>query len=609
MCGLAGYFSAQETEPSHGILKKMADNLIHRGPDAEGFYTNQHVGFAHRRLKIIDLSDSANQPMVDDKSKNVLIFNGEIYNYLQLRDELEKQGQVFKTTSDTEVLLHGLTLYGDQFIEKIDGDFAFAFWRDGIQELTLGRDRFGVKPLYLTRKDGTLWFASEIKAFKPAGISFEINHAQITNYFRYRYIPSNQTLFTGIESLPPGHILKINKLEETLICYFNLNSQTSSLKDFGFHFSESVLRRSKADRPVGLFLSGGIDSTATAHQIAKNNTAVATFSYSFNVKNDPLDEAEKAKATAKQLDLKNVLIQHDQESFRDYPAVINSLEEPIGDSIIIANDILFSNTKKEATVALSGEGADELFSSYAHHRSFALVKAIKKIRLQHLAILLIHAMPLKLLNKLSRYPVKLNQSIKDRITNALRATNDHEIFKNFAALFTEEELKQLLKKNYTIDESFFSETIQATDFKNWLPKYGLLRLDKLSMRHSLEIRVPFLSHHVVGSIWKSKWTKPKVFRIDKKEFRDFCKSHFNINTNQKKQPFFADSTKVFSKNYETYLKEALTQQRIDRFGILNFDFIQTLLKDHTDFLTAKKLTAILVFQIWCELFLSARITE
>lgn len=605
MCGLAGIISAQPIVFDSAKLAKISSLLEHRGPDAEGIFSDSHVTLIHRRLKIIDLSDQANQPMHSDD--HVLVFNGEIYNYPALRSELEKAGCVFKTRSDTEVLLLGLEKFEESFISRLEGDFSFCFYNKKNGTVLIARDHFGVKPLYLSRHEGKIFFSSEVKPLFAAGVPRLINRSVIREYFQYRYVGGLDTLFEGVEHFPPGHYLKIKDSKESLVCYYQIRSKSADAVSFEKSFENSVAGRLLSDRTLNLLLSGGIDSSAIAAQISSLGHTTSTLTYSFNTRNGDLDEYEAAEKLALSLNFRPRQIKEVPHDFLHYPEVINSLEEPIGDSIILANNHLFAEAKKTSTVLLSGEGADELFSGYAHHRAARIIRLIKKVSfLPVIAGFVIRLIPLGLMNRLSFYPARLSQQLKDRVLSALKAKSESELFTLLASLFTECELDELLLFKAPPRQNFFKDSFFVTDFTNWLPKYGLLRVDKLSMAHSLEVRVPFLSHELVQAAQSEGFHHNSLLGPDKKSFRNFCQNVLNLPdqvVNKRKQPFFNPEVENLNPVYIDYLKETLAAERVNRFKLLNYTFISRLLEsDRYDFLTLKKLNCILIFHIWCETF-------
>lgn len=608
MCGLAGVFSSEPTSYDDVLLSQMSVQLQHRGPDAEGFFSDSHVALVHRRLKIIDLSDLANQPMVSEHF--VLVFNGEIYNYIALREELERSGCVFKTQSDTEVLLQGLIRFEENFISRLEGDFSFCFYNKKKASFLLARDRFGVKPLYISHHQNKIYFSSEIKPLLAAGIPAAMNKSVLRQYFQYRYVGGHKTLFEGIEHFPPGYYFKGDASQTQWVRYYQIGAIANSEKmGFAEAFQKSVAGRLISDRPLNLLLSGGIDSSALAVQIRKLGHKTSTLTYSFKTQNQHLDEYPAAEKLALSLQFTPRQITEGQNDFSSYPDVIKSLEEPIGDSIILANSHLFFEAKKSSTVLLSGEGADELFSGYAHHRAARLIHSIKKVPLfSSLAIFLIQIMPLNLINSLSFYPARLNQQLKERLLKALRASTEAELFSLLASLFNEQELDELLLlPNTDQSEGFFQESFYLTDFSNWLPRYGLMRVDKLSMAHSLEVRVPYLSHDLVQAALNEGYQQNSPWAQDKNKFRVFCRDILKLSdtvVRKKKQPFFNPEIENLNPDYLSYLKNNLTSSRVQKYKVLNYDFIAKLLsQEKLDFLTLKKLNCILIFQIWCETFL------
>lgn len=611
MCGIAGIYSSLPTTFDSAHLKQISDLLQHRGPDAEGVFSDAHIALVHQRLKIIDLSDAANQPM--HAQDHVLIFNGEIYNYPTLRLQLEKSGCIFKTNSDTEVLLNGLIKFEEFFISQLEGDFSFCFYNKKTGSVLIARDRFGVKPLYLSRHKGKIFFSSEIKPLFAAGVPSTINYSVIREYFQYRYVGGHDTLFEGVTHFPPGHYLKIADSKESLVSYdqpLSLCDESRETLSFKDAFKKSVAGRLLSDRTLSLLLSSGIDSSALAAQINALGHKTSTLTYSFNTRNDELDEYAAAEKLALSLQFVPKQIKEGSSDFLSYPDIIKSLEEPLGDSVVLANSRLFQEAKKSSIVLLSGEGADELFSGYAHHRTARIIGLIKRVWfLPAIASVILRIVPLSLLNRLSFYPVRLSQHLKDRLLAALKTKSEAELFSLLASLFAEVELNELLVFKSPVRKSFFRESFFVTDFTNWLPKYGLLRLDKLSMAHSLEVRVPYLSHELIQAARAEGFHRSSVFGQEKKSFRRFCKSVLKLPdavVGKKKQPFFNPEIENLNPAYLDYLKQTLTAERLEKFKILSYPFVLRLLEtEKHDFLTLKKLNCILIFHIWCETFFGA----
>jgi len=380
MCGITGYLGQGNEE----ILRGMTDSLKHRGPDDKGFYFNENIGLGHRRLSIIDL-ETGHQPITNEDKTIQLIFNGEIYNYQELRKKLINQGHKFSTQTDTEVMVHLYEEKGEDFLKELNGMFTLALWDEKKKKLILARDRMGQKPLYYSLINNTLVFGSELKAlFHHPLIKKEIDFDSLNKYLIYEYVPTPQTIIKGVNKLEPGHFLVYQNNQLKKFPYWNIQfNQLGNKKDYLTKFEElledSVKRRLISDVPLGIFLSGGIDSSTIAYYAQKNsNQKIKTFSIGFEDKS--FDESDYANQVAKFLKTEHY---HQNFTSNDLLNSINQIakinDEPFADASIIPTYLLSKFTRESVTVALSGDGGDELLAGYPTFQALKFAKAYHRI--------------------------------------------------------------------------------------------------------------------------------------------------------------------------------------------------------------------------------------
>jgi asparagine synthase (glutamine-hydrolysing) len=383
MCGIVGYYRKDKSTEKLNNLEKATNMLSKRGPDFSATYYQGNIGFGHARLSIIDTSANANQPFVDSTGRYVIIFNGEIYNFKIEKRQLEKEGIEFKTESDTEVLLELYKKYGEKVTEHLNGFFAFAIHDKKEKTVFLCRDRIGIKPLFIYQDNNKIIFASEIKAITAFDIDKKLHIPSLHRYFQLNYIPGPDTIFEHIKQVEPGMHLMIKENQISKKKYYNIPNQPTF--DGGYNQAQqklkslmlkSIERRLIADVPVGSFLSGGIDSSIIAVLTSKLNKNIESFSIGFP--DEPYyDETEYAKAVAKKSGLKHHIINvHSKDMLEALPDVMDYLDQPFADSSALPVFILSKEIRKHVTVALSGDGADELFGGYRKH--YAHYKALNK---------------------------------------------------------------------------------------------------------------------------------------------------------------------------------------------------------------------------------------
>lgn len=536
MCGITGIYAFNEVGRLNMInLAAATDRLQQRGPDQQGTFVSHFIGLGHRRLSILDLSDKGKQPMQDAEGRHIIVFNGEIYNYAALRKRLENKGYHFKTETDTEVLLNLYIEMGSSCLALLNGFFAFAILDKNENSLFIARDRIGIKPLYYYQDEDKFLFASELKSLLAYGINKALDLASLCHYFQLNYIPAPHSIFSQVKKVLPGHYIVVqnNYVEqrkyytipyekgEKAISGLSYEDQQSQLKTL---LEESVTRRLVADVPIGAFLSGGIDSSIITAIASKHTPHLNTFSIGFT--DEPFfDETKYAHIVAKKFNTEHTTFSLTNKDLLEHLTdILTYMDEPFADSSAIPVYILSKYTKEKATVALSGDGADELFAGYNKHAAFFKAKqggmAVETIRkLLPLWKLMPKSRNGVLSNKvrqLERFAKGMNMDIQQRYwiwasissqKEAMNLLNENLITKialeeveSRTAAFTSH-----IPIDYDINDLLFA------DMQLVLPNDMLTKVDMMSMANGLEVRVPFLDHELV----KFAFQLPEHTKINK----------------------------------------------------------------------------------------------
>lgn len=486
----------------------MTELLNHRGPDENGQYhdPNTGIGLAHTRLSIIGVA-TGQQPLTDESGSIVVIFNGEIYNYKELRRELESKGHRFRTESDGEVIPHLYNDSGIEFISRLRGMFAIALWDNRQQKLYLIRDRFGIKPLYYSKTGHGLIFASEVKAILAVERLVDLDPQAMRWYLSFRYVPEDRTMFAGVQKLLPGHYLECHRDETKVRRYWQLepthdlsarsiDSVADELRD---RLAEAVEMRLMSEVPLGAFLSGGLDSSFLVG-LMKGSSATPVESFSFGVGSGWHNESHFAKLVANHFGTVHRELSGDCSDPDTLKRAIWHLDEPLADMAIIPTYLLSKLTRQHVTVALSGEGADELLGGYDKYKALTAVR-----RLRALSWIAGAMQPLA---RISSRP-----TLRRTLGCAARAQNLADAYTTLIAVFDDSELGKLISPELGeclegtepaigVIERILRDRKDAPvldqlmhiDIETWLPNDVLLKADKMSMAHSLEARVPFLDH-------------------------------------------------------------------------------------------------------------------
>lgn len=504
MCGFVGFADAAATLDRKHIIEQMMDRIRHRGPDSGGVHLDEHVTFGFRRLSIIDLSEEAKQPLYNEDGSIVLIFNGEIYNYQQLREALLEQGHQFKSHTDSEVILHGYEQYGVEIVHKLRGMFAFAIWDTKQQSLFLARDFFGIKPLYYTQNttDDSFLFGSEIKAFLPyPSFKKELNTDALKPYLTFQYSVLDETFFSGVYKLQPGHYLlyKEGKIEVKEYWDPQYQEQSNSFEYYKTQINrimkESVTYHQISDVPVGAFLSGGIDSSYVT-SLAKPNK---TFSVGFADYEDLFNETNLAAELSDILGIENHkrMVTAD-ECFTKLPTIQYHMDEPQSNPSSVPLYFLAELASKHVTVVLSGEGADELFGGYIWYQDSPNIHRYKKLPklIRRPLAELAKKLPQ---NRITAFLVKGGEKVEDRFIGQAKVFTEEEAIGVLTGAYKKgPSIRSITQKYYDrVQGQNDLDKMQYLDLKLWQPGDILLKADKMSAAHSIELRVPFLDTQVM----------------------------------------------------------------------------------------------------------------
>lgn len=521
MCGIVGIFELQSRKPiDRALLLRMNRTQFHRGPDEEGMHIEPGLGFGHRRLSIIDLS-TGQQPLFNEDGSVVVVYNGEIYNFPSLADELKKYGHTFRTRCDTEVIVHAWEQWGEACVKRFRGMFAFAIWDRNQQTLFLARDRIGIKPLYYTLVGNEQFvFASELKAlFIHPALPREINPAAVEDYFAYGYVPDPKTILQNVYKLSPGHTLTLQRGQAVGeprqywdVPFQSLGSTTEkdAIAELIDRLREAVRIRLISEVPLGAFLSGGVDSSAIVAMMAGLSTEpVVTCCIAFG--DSKYNEAQFAEEVARQYKTDHHVEQVEPDDFGLLDELVTTYDEPFADSSAMPTYRVCELARKRVTVALSGDGGDENFAGYRRYRRHVYEERVRSLLPQRLrrtvfgAIAGIYpraAWAPRILRAKSTLQALARSTLEAYfhetaviLTDPLRAQLFSAGFRrNLQGYHAMEVLRAHAQRAPT--EQTLS-LIQYLDFKTYLPGDILAKVDRASMIHSLEVRVPFLDHELV----------------------------------------------------------------------------------------------------------------
>lgn len=617
MCGLSGlvYFD-RNRNVELPVLKKMADSISHRGPDDEGYYCEKNIGLAFRRLSIIDIH-SGHQPLTNLNGSVHIVFNGEIYNFLELKKILIQKGCTFRTQCDTEVILYLYEEYGEECLKYLRGMFAIAIWDVNKQQLFCARDRFGIKPFYYYCDDEKFVFGSEIKAILRSNtIDTTLSHDALDSYFAFGYITSDLSIYSKIKKLQPGNYLLLSFNREVKMevkqyweikfepDYFKTESQW--VEEIEACFSETVKLHMISDVPLGAFLSGGIDSSSVVAMMAKNSPKpIKTFSIGF--KEQEFNELKYAREISTRYGCEH----HEQivepESISLLPKLVSAYDEPFADSSAIPTYYVSKLAREYVTVALSGDGGDELFAGYTGYTKFKNIRSFplsfKRVRLNRMIWGNIHKMiPQSVkgkgltyfLSQDKEYAFAYQTAWTNNERRKLITGQDNGVSISKAELFKE----SILRKNENHD---FISNLQYLDMRTYMVDDILTKVDRASMMNSLEVRVPFLDHKFAELTFKI----PPGLKLKGNEKKYILKRSMNNYLsdnilNHPKQGFGVPLSLWFKDDLKEYVNDTLLSRNPLLSNFLSKNYVKGIIekdrKGRRDF--SSKIWSLIFFEEW-----------
>ena len=621
MCGIVGIAGSSGRPVDDAVVRSMNDALWHRGPDDEGYLVRDQVGLGMRRLSIIDVA-GGRQPIHNEDKSVWAVFNGEIYNYDELRDELQRLGHQFYTKSDTETLVHLYEEYGDAGVARLRGMFAYALWDERRNRLVIARDRLGIKPLYYARIDGRLFFASELKAFlRVPGFPRDLDGASLQRYLAYLYVPGPATIFRNVVELPPAHYLVCEGDRITEHRYWSIRYEgqrqwaAPEWRDrFLSQFRASVKSHLMSEVPLGAFLSGGVDSSAVVASMARQSARpVVTTSVGFAERSH--SELEHARAVAEALGTEHHALVVKPDAMADLPRLVWHLDQPFADSSALPTYYVSRAARERVTVALSGDGGDELFAGY--QRRYGIHRLEQRLRR-----LIPGPVRRGVLAPLARlYPRS------DRIPRPLRLklvlSNLGQSFErayfNDMSLFLDEEKRALCTPEFLAQvrhhDSFAGFTrhfdrvrdadplsrVLYVDFKTWLANDILVKVDRMSMACSLEVRSPLLDHKII----EFAASLPPALKFRGSVSKFLLKQHVAsrlpaIPVHRPKQGFELPLTSWFRGELKDMTRDLLFSTRAAGRGYVRPEAVKRLWDDHQRGYRshASQIWALMVLELW-----------
>ena len=622
MCGICGllYFDNDRTVDL-SLLHKMKDIMVTRGPDGDGYYIDGSCGLGHRRLSIIDITTGQQPLTVNGDGRDLtIVFNGEIYNYLELREELKNQGHVFKTNSDTEVLLIAYKEWGGGCVDHLRGMFAFAIWDNISRSLFVARDRMGIKPLYYYKDTNVFLFASEIKSILESGVvKRDFQLLSLDSFLTLGYVPAPMTMFRNILKLLPGHSMLIDKSGSLKINkYWNLNFQENhsisfkgALEQLDLLLHESIKLHLMSDVPLGVFLSGGLDSSALVALMSDaTNQPIKTFSVGYEGAEEA-NELEYARKVAKKFKTDHhEFILQPYDFMNSIPALVRNTEEPLVETAAIPLYHISKKAKEYATVLLSGEGSDEIFAGYG------LYQKMMQIEKCHKWFKSIGILPNCLVKKDKNK--KYIDWVSCPITERYRGISSDLTNRIKGSFYSDNFFRYTKSHSYLDDlfENYFKEVQDApilskmlyVDSKTWLLDDLLLKADKMTMATSVELRVPFLDHRVV----EFAASLPSQYKLKKQEGKYVLKKLMEKYLPdeiiyRKKMGFAVPTKRWFGSSLLDEAQQILLDKSFLDLGFFQKRYINDMLQNHKNGVEdySRRIFSLLVLNQWCEIFIRA----
>lgn len=593
MCGIVGVINhSLNQEVLTKFMRISLERLTKRGPDFQSAYQNDKVALGHARLSIIDTTEAANQPFWDESKRYCIVFNGEIFNFKSLKKNLEREGVIFHTNSDTEVLLHLLILRGEKALQELNGFFAFCFYDQKTGESLIARDRYGIKPLLYHIEDNTIIFGSELKSVMPFLEEKEIDKSSLQYYFKFNYIPTPYTILKNVRKLNGGEYLKINESGITKEKYYEIDLKSkpfqgdynAAKKEVYNMLEEATQLRMISDVPLGSFLSGGIDSSIVSTIAAKHTKHLNTFSIGF--KDEPyFDETNFANLVAKNIKSEHTVFSlSNNDLLEHFNDALAYLDEPFADSSALNMFILSKETRKSVTVALSGDGADELFSGYNKHEALWMADrgGVKNNLVKTFGGVASILLPASRDSNLGNVGRKLS-----KFSNGLKLSAA-ERYVEWASFMGTDASEKLTSEKFNLRTDLTYLTNDVNDFNDYLFRDFQLvlqgdmlrKVDAMSMANSLEVRTPFLDYRLVDLVF----SMPSEFKIGKGDRKRILKDAFKSELpkeifNRGKHGFEVPLRKWFNVELkETLSREVFNRDLIESQGFLNWEEVANIQK-------------------------------
>lgn len=631
MCGIFGKIAPNFDLES---LERATTTLSHRGPDDAGYYLDNFIGMGHRRLSIIDLS-GGHQPIFNEDRSKVIIFNGEIFNHLEIRERLIDKGHVFSTRSDTETILHGYEEWGEECVEMLRGMFAFAIWDKIDRTLFLARDRLGIKPLFISEYKGQLCFASEMKAILvDESFPREIDELALASYFNLSYIPGELTIYRQIRKLLPGHTLTFRAGQKTIRKYWSLQMSPDVSRDENYFIrrfmellSEAVQIRLMSEVPLGAFLSGGIDSSTVVALMSKAaSSPINTFCMGFggNV-GGYLDERTYARQVAQKYGTRHREFEVLPEAEGLVEKIVRAFDEPFADDSAIPSYFVCKVARENVTVALSGLGGDEVFAGYERYLGFSLSSMYGRLpRFLREGIVrpLIESLPERVdghytVNHMKRFVRGADQDPGDRYFNFLR-----KLSPNLSTSFFNDQMRfaghfdgcrnLVLQHFNSINVHGGPDSLNRAlycDLNIYLPEDILAVTDRMSMQHSLEVRVPFLDHKflefcaTIPPEMKLKWLQKK--HLLKNAVKNYLPKEV---ISHRKQGFVGPMTRWLKNDLKSFVLDTLSESNLRKHNLLNPTTVRKVLEQHFSGreIHDTLIWSMIVFQTWYSVYIDRK---
>ena len=605
MCGhISIYYKNKKADEL--LIRQLTENIIHRGPDDTGYFIKDNIAFGFNRLSIIDL-EYGNQPF--KKDNRTIIFNGEIYNHNELREELNKNNE-FTTNSDTEVLLTSYINYGEKCLDKLRGMFAFIIY-DEVKDMVFGaRDHFGIKPLYYVNNDKFIAFSSEYKSLVKLVGKVSVDKSALQNYLSFQYTPNYNTIINEVKEVPNGTYFTIKNGNIEFKKYHKYKFSNKDVREKNVYdiINDSVKHHMIANVEVGSFLSGGIDSTIITALAEKINHKIKSFSIGFDV--EGYNELTFAKKTAEYLGIENISVNvSEQEYIKALPSVAYYMDDPLADPSCVGIYLLSEEARKHVKVVLSGEGSDELFGGYNIYKEyyslkpFSYLPEVVKGKVNKIAKLLPEI-------KGKSYLLRGTTKLKDRYIGNAKIFSNEEV-KNIIHDYDENNTcSNILSSLYEeCDKNNYDNvtTMQYIDMNTWLEGDILLKADKMSMAHSLEVRVPFLDKEVLkcaeSLTLSQKVNKSNTKVLLREAFKDIVPPYMK----EKKKLGFPTPIRVWLKSdLGRYVREIITNADVDK--LINRKYVINLLDEHIkgEKDNSRKVWTVFMFCLWHQIYVEGK---